>query len=110
MPRTPPILILNGEPAYGRFVEDLLAEARRRGLVDDSKSALVEYALGRLGRDLGIAAPRRVRPVGSNQHPTSPAEPKMIRCIAYVHPQAADQPRTITVQATVHPADPHAEG
>ena len=65
MPSRNPFLVppLAGTPEYGAWLDELRA---RSGAA--SRSRLVEQALAELGRKHGLEPPRRVNPVGTNQH------------------------------------------
>ncbi len=67
-PKPLPIqLAIRGSPEWGAAVRDL---ARIRG--HENASSFVECLLWRFADDLGIAMPRRARPVGTNRY--SPKE------------------------------------
>jgi hypothetical protein len=61
-------LILRCDPAYVDFLGELEREARERGHAARGRSAVAELACNLLGLQWGIKAPRRVRPMGANQH------------------------------------------
>jgi hypothetical protein len=65
---TPRNLILRCESAYLRYLDRLEREARKRGHTTKGRSAAVELACNLLGLQWGLKAPRRVRPMGANQH------------------------------------------
>ena len=76
MPSQHPVLVaLRGGEAYGRYLDRLLKEARKRGHTTASRTELADLALSTLGAQWGIVAPRRVAPVGSNQHGEAQTEP-----------------------------------
>ena len=59
---------LRGQRPYGEFLDKLKAEAERRGHAVHGRTTVVEIALAALGREWGIEATTRARPIGSNQH------------------------------------------
>ena len=71
MARTPPLVKLLGSEAYGGFLDQLVSEARTRGLKIETRAGLVEHSLNRLGTEWGLIPPQRARPIGANQHPTN---------------------------------------
>ena len=73
MPTAKPALVppLRGEPAYAAYLDELEAEAARRGH-PPGRTALAELARARLGKAWGLKAPRRIAPKGTNRY----GEPK----------------------------------
>ncbi len=71
MARTPPLVTLLGSEAYGGYLDQLVEEARSRGLGIETRAGMVELALNRIGVEWGLTPPQRARPIGANQHPSN---------------------------------------